>query len=322
MWKCTRLIIPLLLCPNHNIFAQTASVDTLYNQSYEWGAGQRATIPEWVFSSQQEGKVIGISDPCMNPEAARMQALQRAAYLYSLQRSTHLKLLSDFFSSTETASNTYEDTRDKILALGVIEQPFLKCAYQIEKEYTSMFGERFIQVSFVQADSCNLSYHSMSELMFLFTKERVEEEEIRFNLLLESSVSPSEQPFQAWYQLKGPLASPEIFSCINGVFIRPLQEDYWYEDRGFSENQKNSVRIDMKNAFWNAYMTSFVKAILFYPFPTVNVKKVDDNLNGRNDSNRGLHREKVMAALSIVPFIKEIRNNQLYVDWQITEQQN
>ena len=33
-------------------------------------------------------------------------------------------------------------------------------------------------------------------------------------------------------------------------------------------------------------------------------------------------REKVVAVLSIFPFIKDIRNNKLCVDWQITEQQN
>lgn len=80
--------------------------------------------------------------------------------------------------------------------------------------------------------------------------------------------------------------------------------------------------IELKNAFWNAYMTSFVKALLLYPFSDVNVKQVDDCFNGSNSASRGLYREKVVAVLSIFPFIKEIRNNKLCVDWQITEQQN
>ena len=47
-----------------------------------------------------------------------------------------------------------------------------------------------------------------------------------------------------------------------------------------------------------------------------------DRFNGGTDSGCGLYREKVVAVLSIFPFIKDIRNNKLCVDWQITEQQN
>ena len=47
---------------------------------------ERETLPEWVFASQRKGRVVGISDPCMNPKLQGLLALQRAAYLYSLQK--------------------------------------------------------------------------------------------------------------------------------------------------------------------------------------------------------------------------------------------
>ena len=257
----------------------------------------------------------------MKSEAARMLALQRAAYLYSLQQEVQLRLLSDVFSTMETASNTYEDQRDKMLVLGVIEHPVQHVSYRIEHEYTSIFGEKFLEVSFTPSnDSCDFSYHSISELMLLFTKERVEEEEVKFNLLLESD-SCREQSDQSWFQLKGTQSSPQIISYMNGVEICSSQEDCWYEDVGFG-GQGGLEKMDMRNAFWNAYMSSLVKALLLYPFSDVNVKQVDDRFNGGTDSGCGLYREKVVAVLSISPFIKDIRNNKLYVDWQITEQQN
>ena len=83
-------IIQLLLSPGIDVFSQAMPVDTVYNQSYDWRPGQRETLPEWVFASQRKGRVIGISDPCMKSEAARMLALQRAAYLYSLQQGVQL----------------------------------------------------------------------------------------------------------------------------------------------------------------------------------------------------------------------------------------
>ena len=306
-------IIQLLLSPGIDVFSQAMPVDTVYNQSYDWRPGQRETLPEWVFASQRKGRVVGISDPCMKSEAARMLALQRAAYLYSLQQGVQLRLLSDVFSTMETASNTYEDQRNKMLVLGVIEHPVQHVSYRIEHEYTSIFGEKFLEVSFTPSnDSCDFSYHSISELMLLFTKERVEEEEVKFNLLLESD-SCREQSDQSWF--------PQIISYMNGVEICSSQEGCWYEDAGFG-GQDGLEKMDMRNAFWNAYMSSLVKALLLYPFSNVNVKQVDDRFNGDTDSGCGLYREKVVAVLSISPFIKDIRNNKLYVDWQITEQQN
>ena len=304
--------IQLLLSPGIDVFSQAMPVDTVYNQSYDWRPGQRETLPEWVFASQRKGRVVGISDPRMKSEAARMLALQRAAYLYSLQQGVQLRLLSDVFSTMETASNTYEDQRNKMLVLGVIEHPVQHVSYRIEHEYTSIFGEKFLEVSFTPSnDSCDFSYHFVSELMLLFTKERVEEEEVKFNLLLESG-SCREQSAQS---------SPQIISYMNGVEICSSQEGCWYEDAGFG-GQDGLEKMDMRNAFWNAYMSSLVKALLLYPFSNVNVKQVDDRFNGGTDSGCGLYREKVVAVLSISPFIKDIRNNKLYVDWQITEQQN
>ena len=304
-------IIQLLLSPGIDVFSQAMPVDTVYNQSYDWRPGQRETLPEWVFTSQRKGRVVGISDPCMKSEAARMLA----------QQGVQLRLLSDVFSTMETASNTYEDQRNKMLVLGVIEHPVQHVSYRIEHEYTSIFGEKFLEVSFTPSnDSCDFSYHSISELMLLFTKERVEEEEVKFNLLLESD-SCREQSDQSWFQLKGTQSSPQIISYMNGVEICSLQEGCWYEDAGFGD-QDGLEKMDMRNAFWNAYMSSLVKALLLYPFSDVNVKQVDDRFNGGTDSGCGLYREKVVAVLSISPFIKDIRNNKLYVDWQITEQQN
>ena len=217
-------IIQLLLSPGIDVFSQAMPVDTVYNQSYDWRPGQRETLPEWVFASQRKGRVVGISDPCMKSEAARMLALQRAAYLYSLQQGVQLRLLSDVFSTMETASNTYEDQRNKMLVLGVIEHPVQHVSYRIEHEYTSIFGEKFLEVSFTPSnDSCDFSYHFVSELMLLFTKERVEEEEVKFNLLLESD-SCREQSDQSWFQLKGTQSSPQIISYMNGVEICSSQE--------------------------------------------------------------------------------------------------
>lgn len=66
------------------------------------------------------------------------------------------------------------------------------------------------------------------------------------------------------------------------------REGCWYEDAGFG-GQDGLEKMDMRNAFWNAYMSSLVKALLLYPFSDVNVKQVDDRFNGGTDSGCGLY---------------------------------
>ena len=46
-------IIQLLLSPGIDVFSQAMSVDTVYNQSYDWRPGQRETLQDWVFASQR-----------------------------------------------------------------------------------------------------------------------------------------------------------------------------------------------------------------------------------------------------------------------------
>ena len=71
---------------------------------------------------------------------ARMLALQRAAYLYSLQQGVQLRLLSDVFSTMETASNTYEDQkmciRDRV---NIVYTMHLNVCLTLQSEKTQSF---------------------------------------------------------------------------------------------------------------------------------------------------------------------------------------
>ena len=110
----------------------------------------------------------------------------------------------------ETASNTYEDQRNKMLVLGVIEHPVQHVPTGLSMNILLYLERNFWRYLLLhRIDSCDFSYHSISELMLLFTKERVEEEEVKFNLLLESD-SCREQSDQSWFQLKGTQSFPQI----------------------------------------------------------------------------------------------------------------
>lgn len=316
MWRILTIIFLLIYLICNDVLSQTVQADTIYNKPYDWRVGQRDTLPDWIFIPQKDGVVIAMSDPCMEPEAARKQALQRASYLFSLQQNAPLKLLSDFYSHIET--NIHDNERNKILRMGVITQPVSHDSYRVEREYTSLFGEKFLQVSFVVEDSSKILSNSITELMLLFTKETFEEEEVKFNLFLEADCKDFKQMVQTRYEIKGNPERPEISSYMNGVSIDSFRKDYWYADKN-GETEEYNKGILLKNSFWNAYMLSLVKSVLQYPFSSVNIKRVGDNFIGNNGMNQALSREKLFSTISIYPCIQMVKENRLSIDWRIVE---
>lgn len=311
------LLLFLVTILNCNASLQAMQADTLYNQSYDWISGRHDTLPEWLFIPPEPGRVIAVSDPCMKPDAARSQALQRAVYLYSLQRGVRLRFLSDFFSRVDTGTDAYEDIGNKMIAMAMIQQPLRQCSYEIEQEYTSAFGEKFLKVSFSDVDSGGICCRSDSELMLLFTKERVENQEIKFILTMDAKDVDAERYMQTHFSLKGRPGNLSVESFVNGVAIDYSRKGCWYEDFCLPE-AGYAKAIDMKQSFWTAYMSSLVGTLLMHPFSNTHVKQVGDNYNSGN-SSKELLRERAVVGISVLPHIKAVKENKLFVEWQIVE---
>ena len=84
MWEFRQLFLLLILFAGVQSLQSIEPGDTLYNQPYLWLSDEQESLPEWLFNEQTENIVIAVSDPCMKPEAARKQAIQRAIFLFSL----------------------------------------------------------------------------------------------------------------------------------------------------------------------------------------------------------------------------------------------
>ena len=289
-------------------------VDTVYNRSYDWVSGQRDSLPEWVFSPQGQGMVIAVSDPCMVPEAARQQALQRALYLYSLQEGATIRILSDVFSSTETVKGTMDDTRNKILMFSSIQQAGKHYTYRILKEHTSRFGECYLQVQVLADGSVtdeSAECRSACELMMLFTKEQGEDREIKLVMNIETVRRDSID--QSYFELKGEPADLQVSSVLNGTVIRAPHQNCWYA--ATVGGLENVSPVPMNHSFWTAYMASFLEQVLSFSYNDVKVQQVEDSYD--EDVTFKLQREKVVSVARIVPHIKGVRENQLLIDWQI-----
>lgn len=304
-----------VLCFSSLVRAEQA--DTLYNHSFDWVSGQRESLPGWVFTSQEAGRMVAASDPCLKPQVAREQAIQRALYLYSLQQGATVQLLSDYFSSVQTEINTYEDVSDKMLVMAVIQQPTRTYFYRIVNEYTSLFGEYYVQVAISPeigegATGCG-SCQSVSELMLTTSKERREGMDVRLQLDVEST--HAEQTSQWQFSVKGNLGNLNIGSFVNGNKLIQSERGCWYTNTLTPPSE--ATRIPLQTSFWSAYITSFLKALLMHPFPNVKVKRVNEGYGQGSDRNKDLYRESTVSPVSVTSCVKGIMNNELYVDWQI-----
>lgn len=305
----------VLVCFSSLVRAEQA--DTLYNQSFDWVSGQRESLPGWVFTSQEAGRIVAASDPCLKPQVAREQAIQRALYLYSLQQGATVQLLSDYFSSVETEKNTYEDVSDKMLVMAVIRQPTRAYSYRIVNEYTSLFGEYYVQVvispeSGEGVTGCG-SCQSVSELMLTTSKERREGMEVRLQLNVESTYA--EQTSQWQFSAKGEPENLTVGSFVNGNKLMQSGRGCWYTNTLTPPSE--AISIPLKTSFWSAYITSFLKALLMHPFPNVKVKRVNEGYGEGSERNKDLHRESTVSTVSVTSCVKGIMNNELHVDWQI-----
>lgn len=298
-------------------FLRAEQIDTLYNQTFDWVSGQRESLPEWVFSSQESGRVIAVSDPCLKPQIARQQAIQRALYLYSLQQGATVRLLSDYFSSVQMGINTYEDISDKMLVLAMIEQSAKTYYYQIVNEYTSLFGECYVQMAISPNHSGEGkeygSCQSVSELMMTTSKERCENMDVRLKLDVKSTHLQQNSLWQ--FLLKGEPGNLIIGSFINGNKLLQTGQGCWYTNTLIPPS--NTIKISLQSSFWSAYITSFLKALLTHSFPNVKVKRVDESYGLGNDRNKDLYRESAVSTISVTSCVRGIMNNELYVDWQI-----
>ncbi|MDR1860940.1 MAG: hypothetical protein LBR06_08500 [Bacteroidales bacterium] len=278
--------------------------DTLYNKPLRWSTSPFETLPSWVFVASANGHTLGVSDPCLKPEAARRQAVCRAVYLFSMQQA-NVRLMSDLFATARQSRKS-----DKLLVMARIEQPPATYACRIVNEHVSKYGECFVEAAVVEqppADAeVTAELMSSSELMLLCAHDLTDIIEVK----LVAQLTASDCVLLS--DIKGNRRNLTAVSAINGVKINFPRQGYWYEAGGNRKNTDISSRLN--NSFWNAYITSFLKTLLTYNFNEVSVRQLDDTYN---DDETTLARERVIADLSIKNIALSVYGNELFAEWQI-----
>lgn len=300
------LFICCVLVPD--LFSQEAQRD--------WVTGQREILPDWIYSSLEDGTVIAASNPCMSLENGRKQAIRRALWLFALQNKVQVQMLSDVFSASGVSKNEVERHSEKILSLIMMNDVEGRYAYKIENEYQTSFGEVVLQVRFLLVDGLNfgnfemLSASSQSEWMVLYADDRYAKKEYKIKIDIESDDGLADH-----FELKGSLDHPIITSLFAGKSVEYPQKMCLYED-SFASTDKIAEGNDLKLAFWPAYVTGLADRLFSYSFLKTKVQSVLDNYQG--NIMYDLSREKAIEDLTITARIQGVKQNKLFVDWEVS----
>ncbi len=280
---------------------------------FTWLTGTRCELPQWIYAALPEQTVITVSDPGLDYQQARQQALQRGVYLYALKEGGELQLLHDYFTFTDTGTNKYEEVSDKVLLLSKITCKEKKYHYRIIDEYVSPFSEVFFKMSFDPVDTCSAVGVSVAGIMEIMVSNNKRSDnltcKVNIRTIEEADTVTSE------YAVKQTASRILRRSVINGKQLELPGKECWYTDGGLAGGKKeNRPFALLKHSFWNACLLSLSGSLVMHPFKKVGIKSLNENYD---NSVRELHREKVEASICIDMERLSIEKDNLYVEWVI-----
>lgn len=305
-------------------YSQSFEIDTVYNTDDNWISGQYTDLPEWIYSETDNNSVISISDPCMKPQKGREQAVLRALFIYSLRNQTCLKYMHEHFSISNEFKNGISQNKNKITALLKLIPQKGRFYCKIEKEYTSLFNETFLQVRVIPEKDFNdnptdyilYNYESQNEYMFSFIEDCYEGKE----LYIDTQINSQESNLK--FKIKGKAACPRINSNMNGTNLYITGKGCWYNSTLDSYDYRIN-HTDMINSFWNAYIVSLAEFLFSYPYTFSNVKYTgeiyNNDKNSKADNLSEMSQTSAILNIKALPFIKGIYNNNLFIDWKLIQ---
>ena len=314
------LLFVLSLSTFANVYAQYE--DSFY--VWKWNSGEKETLPKWIFEARDNGLVLAVSDPCLKPEIARQQAISRAIYLHVLQSNMDLRLVLEYFSSTQSMTNAHDNVGSKIISMGHLTHPASNnYSCEIVEEYVSKFGELYILAAVTpttQDISDDVySFISDSEFMMLIVNDGLESHEMK--LKMQMRMEKSTETSTSEYHLKGKTNNPVIDSYLNNIVLPHTGYECWFMPSNTINEQYIGSSMSLKGSFWSAYISSLLIQVLNYEYPNVKIKHLSERFDNTNKTSE-LARELVTQQISAVPQIKGVRENRLYIDWKITSINN
>ena len=117
-----------------------------------------------VWGGCQDSFFLGVSDPYLDPDIAKEQALQRALFLYALREGVEIRMLQDCFLVTETDYGIDKQSNKLMLFLS-LNFKIEGVVYEVLHQHCSQYGEVYVAITVRKDASGTGCLSGVSEFM-------------------------------------------------------------------------------------------------------------------------------------------------------------
>ena len=284
-----------------------------YSQVHEWRSDYQEDLPEWLFGCQ-DSFFLGVSDPYLDPDIAKEQALQRALFLYALREGVEIRMLQDCFLVTETDYGIDKQSNKLMLFLS-LNFKIEGVVYEVLHQHCSQYGEVYVAITVRKDASGTGCLSGVSEFMQMVKES--EKFDTGYRILLNMKTSMFDVVDSTFFLNKGNVDVCRIESRINDEFLYFPKDCYRYRGDQPGDDQKKGKC--MQNSFWRAQLESLMFFLSGHVFNNIYLKNTGEIYDSQI---KELKREVVKDYVRIFMDGCYIRDNCLDVNWRVVGRVN
>ncbi|MDY0076266.1 MAG: hypothetical protein RBR87_03235 [Bacteroidales bacterium] len=280
-------------------------------------------LPQWVFnlpsSNQNVIFTLGISDPGMTADSARLLAILRAKAILAIMNHSKVSGLTDYYisekdlKSGEVLSSVYQEF-NKIIS----DFTFNVTGFTIEKEAFTNHGEHIILASLntaPQTSNDSVTIKSLAEVSVSYIKRNNKHSTTSRTELMGDEKEKSKNLNNSFYYLvKHSNKQIKILSNFNEREVTNFGEIMTYKTptNQVSINDPSRLSCTLQHGLWHAFSYLILKkVVLDFQDSNIYISSLSDNYTQiKQNINRVLNQKEVsfkMLGLAI-------KNNLLYLD--------
>ena len=277
-----------------------------------WHGGEKAQLPPFYLESVSDKEAWAVSDPALDAEAGKAQAVSRALFLLALQSPHSFQMLSEWYALAKTGTNSYTHQDEKINILLRLKMDTAHYAYQIVEQDRSIFGETFVRIKRTQG-GLQSDQVAQFESFFCTVAQSHDHHDKRLEFRLSQLDTGKGEWQESNYQYRGDNYHPTILSTFQGSTQQIVQKGYWYVDSG-TASERMEDRYPLKNGCWRAIIESLADALVAVEKSEVKQKTLSEDYDKQNQM---MTREVSQGNLKAHPVILGIQDNHLHIQWLI-----
>jgi len=280
-------------------------------------------LPQWVFnlpsSNQNVIYALGISDPGMTADSARLLAILRAKAILAIMNHSKISGLTDYYisekdlKSGEVLSSVYQEF-NKIIS----DFTFNIADFTIEKEAFTNNGEHIVLASLnttPQASNDSVTIKSLAEVSVSYIKRNNKHSTTsRTELMGDEKETPKNLNNNFYYVVKNSNKQIKILSNFNEIAVPNAGEIMTYKTptNQVSIDDTSRLSCTLQHGLWHAFSYLILKkVVLDFQDSSVDMSSLSDNHTlVKQNINRVLNQKEVSFKMLGL----EIKNNLLYLD--------